>query len=565
MAFSNKQAVIVTQQINELLGKVKKFLESEGLAVETIPDIETFFAKFNKATPLVTLLDKTNNLYENFEELLLFKKIVEQSPVSILVTDIRGTILYANPQFSTLSGYSLQELIGQNPRVIKSGYHSKAFYESLWNTVLSGNDWVGEFLNKRKNGELYWERALIFPVKDEMGKIARIIGIKEDITERKKMLEELVAAKEKAEQSDRLKTAFLANISHEIRTPMNGIIGFAELLKRPNLSIEKQLEFISMIEQSSKRMLNILNDIIELSKIDTGMVSIEENEVNINKLFKELKEQFEKEISEKHLYFEYYLEMDDDEADIVTDSNKLKQILSNLLRNAIKFTHSGGIKTGYWIEGDYLHCYVEDTGIGIPEEYHQIIFDRFRQVQEGTARQYEGAGIGLTICKAFVELLKGKIWVDSRQNANGTTFHFTIPYKTLKPIKTIDKTEALIINRPITILVVEDDEKSAQLLGEMFANDPVTLYFANDGKQAIDIVKKNPVDLVLMDLKMPEMDGFEATRIIRAQFPHLPIIAQTAYTFSDERKKAFDAGCNEYISKPISINKLFEVINRYIT
>lgn len=564
MECPNKQIAIVTQQISELLGKVKSFLESEGLDVETVPDIETFCVKYRDNTPRLTIIDASSNLHEHFEELQIFKKIVDESPLSVVVTDTRGSILYANARFSALSGYALEELLGQNPRLIKSGYHSKAFYESLWKTILSGNDWVGEFLNKKKSGELYWERALITPIKDESGKVFRIIGIKEDITERKKMLEELVAAKEQAEQSDRLKTAFLANISHEIRTPMNGIIGFAELLKRPNLSLEKQREFVAVIEQSSKRMLNILNDIIDLSKIDAGMVSVEENEVNINRIFEELKEQFEKEIADKNLYFECYLEMHDEEAIISTDSNKLKQILSNLLRNAIKFTHSGGIKTGYRIEGEYLHCYVEDTGIGIPEEYHQIIFDRFRQVQESTARQYEGAGIGLTICKAFVELLEGKIWVESGRNATGTTFHFTIPYKPLKPKKTMEKTGGLVINKPITILIVEDDEKSAQLLAEMFANDPVTLYIATDGKQAVEFVQNNRIDLILMDLKMPEMDGFEATRIIRTQFPHLPIIAQTAYTFSDERKKAFEAGCNEYISKPISINKLYEVINRYI-
>lgn len=565
MTKRNKYSVIVTSQLNTLLEKIKNFLESEGIPVEHVADIETFCAKFRNNTPELTIIDDSSPLHKHFEELQIFKKIVDQSPLSIIVTDTRGTILYANTRFASLSGYALEELLGQNPRVIKSGYHSKTFYESLWKTILSGNDWVGEFLNKKKSGELYWERALISPIKDENGKVFRIIGIKEDITERKKMLEELVQVKDKAAQSDRLKTAFLANISHEIRTPMNGIIGFAELLKRPNLSLEKQLEFVAIIEQSSKRMLGILNNIIELSKIEAGIINIELNEVNVNNILEELKDHFKKEAEEKNLFFECIKGLNDDDAIIINDYNKLQQILTNLIQNAIKFTHKGGIKVGYRLEGNYMHFYVEDTGIGIPEEYHQIIFDRFRQVQEGTARQYEGAGIGLAIAKAFVDLLKGNIWVESSRDTIGATFHFTIPYQPINHKQTsMEKTGTLQIKRPISILIVEDDERSAQLLAEMFANEPVTLYTATDGKQAVELVMKNPIDIVLMDLKMPEMDGFEATRIIRSRFPNLPIIAQTAYTFSDERKKAFEAGCNDYISKPISMNKLFEIINRFI-
>lgn len=312
-------------------------------------------------------------------------------------------------------------------------------------------------------------------------------------------------------------------------------------------------------------MLDLINDIIELSKIDAGMIDVKLNELDVNVLLTQLKEHFLAEATAKNLYFECKTGLNDNEAVITTDSSKLTQILSNLIRNAIKFTHTGGIEVGYQREGDCLHFYVKDTGIGVPEEYHQIIFERFRQIQEGTTRQYEGAGIGLAICKAFVELLNGTIWIESSKNSNGAIFHFTIPYSLLNHKKTkMKKTDGLQINRPINILVVEDDEKSAQLLAEMFANDPVTIYLAEDGKQAVDLVEKKPIDLILMDLKTPEMDGFEATRIIRNRFPDLPIIAQTAYTFSDERKRAFEAGCNDYISKPISIAKLYDIINRFL-
>lgn len=243
MTSKHKHPVIIASRLNELLGKIKVFLESEGMPVDVVGDIETYCAKYCRHVPLVTILDESESLFENFKQLRLFQRIVDQSPLSILVTDLKGTIIYANQRFSSLTGYAMVELIGKNPRIVKSGYHSRFFYESLWNTVLSGNDWEGELLNKKKTGELYWERALITPIKDENGKIVRIIGIKEDITERKMMFEELIAAKEKAEQADRLKTAFLANISHEIRTPMNGIIGSAELLKRPNLTLEKKIGF----------------------------------------------------------------------------------------------------------------------------------------------------------------------------------------------------------------------------------------------------------------------------------------------------------------------------------
>ncbi|MCX7987024.1 MAG: response regulator, partial [Bacteroidales bacterium] len=472
---------------------------------------------------------------------------------------------YANRKFAELSGYTISELLGQNPRVIKSGYHSEAFYRTLWNTVLTGNDWVGEFINKKKSGELYWERALISPIKDEKGKEIRIIGVKEDITDRKKLVEELIKAKERAEEADRLKTSFLSNISHEIRTPMNGIVGFAELLKRPNLSLEKQHEFIAIIEQSSKRMLSIINDIIELAKIEANMVTVTLSEVNLNEVLSELQENYKTQAEEKGLYLNCNIELSDDNAVIITDANKLKQILTHLLKNALKFTHEGGITLGYTIENNTIHLYVKDTGIGIPEEYHQLIFERFRQIQEDTARQYEGAGIGLTISKAYTDMMGGKIWVDSSGNSHGAVFHVVLPFQPLKrPKKMLEKASSYQISRPVSILIVEDDEKSAQLLGEMFASDPVTIYFARDGKQAVDLVNQHHIDLVLMDLKMPEMDGFEATRIIRSKFPDIPIIAQTAYTFSDERKKAFEAGCNDYIAKPISIAKLYEIINRHL-
>jgi PAS domain S-box-containing protein len=342
-----------------------------------------------------------------------------------------------NPRFIETTGYSISEIMGRNPNVLKSGEQSEEFYENLWNTILSGSNWYGEFHNRKKNGELYWESAVISPIANSNGKIAYFIAIKEDITEKKKMLEDLINAKDRAEESDRLKSAFLANMSHEIRTPMNGILGFAELLKEPELTGEQQQNYIGIIEKSGARMLNIINDIIDISKIEAGLMKVEMQESNVIEQIEYIYTFFKPEVENKGMQLIINNKLSAKEAIVYTDREKLYAILTNLVKNAIKYSNTGYIEIGCEIikssqnqeneqEHTLLRFFVKDTGIGIPTDRQQAIFERFIQadIEDEMARQ--GAGLGLAITKSYLAMMGGEIWVESEVGI-GSCFYFTLP------------------------------------------------------------------------------------------------------------------------------------------
>lgn len=500
------------------------------------------------------------------DELRKHWRAVEQSPSAIMITDVYGNIEYCNPKSWEMTGYSNEELLGKNLSILKSKEVSSETYKEICNTITAGGEWHGEFHNKKKNGELYWESTSVSAIVNPEGKITNLLSIKDDISKQKEFIIELKEAKQKAEENDRLKTTFLANISHEIRTPMNGILGFAELLKTPLLSNEEQNTFIHIIEQSGKRMLNIINDIVDISKIEAGQMNINFQEVNLNQLLKDLQTFFMPEIESKGLSLIYTTELPDQECTINTDHGKLTQILANLLKNAIKFTKKGLIEYGYFIKGEMIEFYVKDSGAGIAPDQKEIIFERFRQGSILLTRNYEGAGLGLSISKAFVEMLEGKIWLES-ELGQGATFFFTIPFeikcfRSTEDIETIDTIENL---PPISILIAEDDENSRFFLGEILKDKNITLIFANNGQEAFEIIRKDEkIDIILMDMKMPVMDGVEATQKIKLLQPNIPIIAQTAYAFVDDEAKARAAGCDEYISKPIKRECLLSLINQLI-
>lgn len=385
----------------------------------------------------VSLFFDITDLKQSEKQIRLLSKAIEQSPVSVVITDKEGYIKYANPKFSELTGYTLDEVIDKNPRILQSGLQSKEFYTEFWNTILSGKDWHGEFHNKKKNGDLYWESAVVSSILDNQEEISFFVAVKEDVTEMKKMVQDLIISKEKAEESDRLKTAFLANVSHEIRTPMNGILGFAELLKEPELTGEKQQEYISIIEKSGARMLNIINDIIDISKIESGQIDINYVETCINLQMEFVYKFFKPEAEKKGINFTLVNSLPFKDSFINTDTEKIYAILTNLVKNALKFTKTGSIEFGYNLKSDFrsdekefqvLEFFVKDSGVGIPENQIEIIFERFRQGSEQLSRNYEGAGLGLFISKSYVEMLGGKIWVESQLDL-GSTFYFTIPYE----------------------------------------------------------------------------------------------------------------------------------------
>jgi PAS domain S-box-containing protein len=362
------------------------------------------------------------------KELRKLSQAIEQNPVSVIITDSKGTIEYTNPKFTEMTGYQASEAYDQNPRILKSGLMQPEFYSNLWETITSGKIWNGELINKNKSGKLYWANKSISPIIDDRGKITHFVAIAEDISEKKKNEEELIKAKEKAEESDRLKSAFLANISHEIRTPMNGILGFAELLKEPDLAPENQKEFLEVIEKSGQRMLNIINDLIDISKIEAGETTLRIRKTNINRMLHELHLFFMPEASNKNICIDFHCDFTVIESVIETDTTKLNQVLTNLIKNALKFTEKGSINFGYHKKEKMLEFFVSDTGPGISHDQKELIFERFRQSSLNLTRKYEGAGLGLAISKAYIEILGGSIWLES-ELGKGSTFFFTLPYQ----------------------------------------------------------------------------------------------------------------------------------------
>lgn len=504
------------------------------------------------------------------EKIKQLSQAVEQSPVSIIITNTSGIIEYVNPKFTEISGYSFDEVVGQNPRVLKSGHTTQSEYKELWQTISAGHEWHGEFHNITKNGDLYWESASISPIISAQGKITHFIAIKEDITHRKKAQEELIHAKEKAEESDRLKLAFLANMSHEIRTPMNGILGFTELLKTPNLTSEEQQEYVKIIEKSGIRMLNIINDIISISKVESGQIETTLSETDINEQIEYLHTFFKPEAKQKGIQLIVKNTLPSNEAIINTDREKVYAILTNLVKNALKFTDSGSIEFGYVKKGKYLEFFIRDTGLGISNSQQKIIFERFRQANDTISRSHEGSGLGLAISKAYVEMLGGQIWVES-QEGKGSCFYFTLPFgtkpvakNTIVPPKIVvdEKTENEI--KDLKVLIVEDDPISKLLITIAVKPYSKEILKVSTGFEAIEACRNNPdIDLVMMDINMPEMGGYEATKTIRQFNKDLIIIAQTANGMQSDRDEAIEAGCTDYISKPINIAALSDLIQKY--
>ncbi len=382
-----------------------------------------------------------------------------------------------------------------------------------------------------------------------------------------KFLNALQNAKEKAEENDRLKSAFLANMSHEIRTPMNGIMGFANLLKEKTLSGEKQQLYINIIENSGKRMLSIINDLINISKIESGQMKVSLSETNINEQIEYLYMFFYPETEEKKL--QLISSLPANESVIKTDREKIFAILTNLIKNSIKYTDKGIIKFGYTKKGSFLEFFVKDTGIGIAQNKKQIIFERFVQADLSLSSQYEGAGLGLSITKAYVEMLGGKIWIES-EVGKGTQVYFTIPYEIRNYAKVTLKDASELIKvaqiNNLNILIAEDEETSKTYLTIIIKSICKEIIYAKTGKEAVEHCRKNiDIDLILMDIKMPEMDGYEATRKIREFNKDVIIIAQTAYALTEDREKAIIAGCNDYITKPIKKDELMLIIAKHLS
>ena len=421
----------------------------------------------------------------------------------------------------------------------------------------------GEVLTLK--GELRYIRLKMIILDSNENKHIAIISTT-DITENKKAEIELLQAKERAEESDRLKSAFLANMSHEIRTPMNGILGFASLLKEPQIDVQDKGRYIEIIERSGERMLNIINDLVDISKIEAGQMEILIEDSNVNDHIEYLYNFFKPEAKQKGLGFSSFTDLTYENAYILTDREKLYAILTNLLKNAIKYTHKGQISFGYIKKDNFLEFTVEDSGIGIGAQDQKSIFDRFVQADSRLNSAYEGAGLGLAITRAYVEMLGGEIWVVSERQI-GSCFHFTIPYKeSVKPRgkNTRSLSKEFDALPSLSLMIVDDDPTASLLLEEIFKKNSRKIIKTDRGSEAIELSKKHPdLDLILLDIKMPGIDGLKAVKEIRKFNSDVLIIAQTANALSGDRMKAINSGCNDYLSKPLNKNDLYQIIEKY--
>ena len=473
---------------------------------------------------------------------------------SKLFTDIRiaGT-LYSNKDKSDEALFLINERLND--------FVNSTLSDLAFETYLDTNEGQRYYLVKLK-------RML-----DVSENIKDVIIILDDLTERKEMERQFVIAKSKAEEADQLKTAFLANMSHEVRTPMNAIIGFTDLLLNDKIKESERKEYLNLILQSGNMLVKIIDDIIDISKIESRQITICPVKFDISDFLSELHSVFREFIrKDEGKEIDLILNIDeDDDTVLVTDPHRLKQVFNNLLGNAQKFTSKGFIEFGFKsVDENHAYFYVKDTGIGIPNDKQNLIFDRFMQIEDCYTKEFGGTGLGLTITKNIITLMGGNIWVES-ESGNGTTFHFILPKNFGKEevteesnLRLSDIKEKLSLKKH-HILIAEDEELNYYYLYEVLRKNGAKVIWAKNGLEAINVVESNPnIDMVLMDIKMPEVNGLEAIKYIKLIRPELPIIAQTAFVMDNDREVCLKAGCVDFITKPIKVDQLIEMITRHI-
>ena len=546
-------------------------------------------------------LRNVTNKKSSEEQIQRLSSAVEQSPGTIVITDINGNIEYCNAKFTELSGYSPQEVYGKNPRILKSGMQPADIYRDLWTTITIGEQWRGELLNRKKNGELYWEFASISPLRNPNGMITHYLKVAEDITDRKQVEQALSHAKEAAERASQAKSEFLANMSHEIRTPMNVIIGMTDYLLKSDIQQEFS-DYIGMVNDSAKLLLSIINQILDFSKIEAGKLEIDKIPFRMKETIERLVKILSNSANEKGILLD--LRFQEDIPDYVLgDPIRLQQVLINLIGNAIKFTDQGEIKISLKAvnKGETFVTFlvsVEDTGIGIPREKLSQLFQSFSQVDNSLARQYEGTGLGLAISKRLVELMGGTIGVESEPGI-GSRFHFTAVFEqyqlpecfgNLDLLEDVSAHAELAGRRHIEkqghldrariadnvkdaiqakILLAEDKEMNQKVAKVILGNRGWQVVAVSNGREALKALEEDRYDLILMDIQMPEMDGMAVTAHIRndEQNPNrdIPIIAMTANVLQGNQEEYFRYGMNGFVAKPFVIDDLYKTIETWLT
>jgi two-component system sensor histidine kinase/response regulator len=525
------------------------------------------------------------------DQLRKLSQAVEQNPNSIIISDTDGIIEYINAAFTQITGYSAEEIIGHKAGFIKSGQTPETLYEALWQTLQRGEIWQGEFINRRKNGELFNDFSIISPIRQADGRITHYLSIQKDITERKRIEQEIesyrhglenlvlqrtqefLEAKTQAETANQAKSEFLANISHEIRTPMNAIIGFNSLCLRTELS-PQQKDYLTKIGSASQSLLKLINEILDLSKIEAGQISLESIPINIKNLFNKIIDLVKYDATKKGVGLSINIAPKLLIYTLLGDPQRLKQVLLNLCSNAIKFSHQGCIKLNVEIalqesEAITLRFSVQDQGIGIAPAQQEKLFKPFSQADASTTRNFGGTGLGLSICKGLVEKMGGHIWLESEAGI-GSTFYFTarLPLNDrAAPVVDEPQSEASLPHwEGKRVLLVEDNEFNQQIASEMLSEFGLKVELAENGLQAIQKIETETFDLVLMDIQMPVMDGCAATQHIRKQtrFDALPIVALTANVMSHERTLYEQFGMNDTLAKPLELSALLASLTRWL-
>lgn len=489
-------------------------------------------------------------------------------------TDKYGVITEVTDAFCELTGFTKNELIGSSHKILRHPDTNKELIENIWKTIKNGKTWIGEIKNKTKTGEDYWVYANISPDYDYKGNHIGYLSIKYDITSNKKFLKQLKAEKDKATKANSAKSEFLANMSHEIRTPLNGIIGLTELCLQSSLN-KTQKNYLEKALFSSKSLLNILNDILDYSKIEAGKIDINHEEFNLNTLLENVSNLFISKIYEKNLKFNYSIDSDVPLI-VIGDALRITQILSNYLSNAIKFTEKGSIELNISLiskdkENILLSFKVKDTGIGVSEEKQNEIFNSFSQEDSSTTKEYGGTGLGLSISKNLVELMEGEVFFKSHKNI-GSIFGFKLNLKEVSNSESNNNKSTFSNKLEIqnikvvsekNALIVEDNEINQLVISRILKNIGFKVDIVNNGKDAIEYFKENSYDIVFMDIQMPILNGFETTKEIRNIDKEIPIIALSAAVMQKDKTKSLEVGMNAHIEKPINTTKLKDLIKKY--